>query len=143
RAIKELKLTPDSLQKRFTMIITEVNELIRKMAPEEFVDAWSVDPRDGSVAFGSGYENWAISVPYMLKTGVKFKDIIDYVSTGRSKEIALKAKINDVVFDMVVKHLPPPSVAQRYRIPNIWRGDIGSEVGQAMMNTDASGPATF
>ena len=66
RAIKELKLTPDSLQKRFTTIISEVNELIRKMAPEEFVDDWSVDPRDGSVAFGSGYENWAISVPYML-----------------------------------------------------------------------------
>jgi elongation factor 2 len=143
RAIKELKLTPESLQKRFTNIITEVNELIRKMAPEEFVDAWSVDPRDGSVAFGSGYDNWAISVPYMLKTGVKFKDIIDYVSTGRTKEIAAKAKINDVVFDMVVKHLPSPAVAQKYRIPNIWRGDIGSEVGKAMVATDAAGPTTF
>ena len=85
RAIKELQLTPESLQKRFTNIITEVNELIRRMAPDEFIDEWSVDPRDGSVAFGSGYENWAISVPYMIKTGVKFTDIIDYVSTGRSK----------------------------------------------------------
>jgi elongation factor 2 len=143
RAIKELKLTADSMQKRFTTIITEVNELIRKMAPEEFVDDWSVDPRDGSVAFGSGYENWAISVPYMQKTGVKFPDIFDYVSTGRSREIAQKARINDVVFDMVVKHLPSPKVAQRYRIPNIWRGDIGSTVGQAMMNTTAEGPTTF
>ncbi len=143
RAIKELKLTADSMQKRFTTIIAEVNELIRRMAPEEFVDEWSVDPRDGSVAFGSGYENWAISVPYMNKTGVKFKDIFDYVSTGRSKEIALKARINDVVFDMVVKHLPSPSTAQRYRIPNIWRGDATSAVGKAMVGTDASGPTTF
>ncbi|MCI4330549.1 MAG: elongation factor EF-2 [Thermoplasmata archaeon] len=143
RAIKELQLTPESLQKRFTTIISEVNELIRRMAPEEFVDTWSVDPRDGSVAFGSGYENWAISVPYMLKTGVKFKDIIDYVSTGRSREIALKARINDVVFDMVVKHLPSPSVAQKYRIPNIWKGDINSTVGQAMMTTNAEGPTAF
>ena len=93
------------------------------MAPEEFVDEWSVDPRDGSVAFGSGYENWAISVPYMQKTGVKFPDIIEYVTTGRTKEIAQKAKINDVIFDMVVRHLPNPHVAQRYRIPNIWKGD--------------------
>jgi elongation factor 2 len=143
RAIKELKLTADSMQKRFTTIIAEVNELIRKMAPEEFVDDWLVDPRDGSVAFGSGYENWAISVPYMLKTGVKFPDIFEFVSTGRSKEIAQRAKINDVIFDMVVKHLPMPTVAQKYRIPNIWKGDPTSVVGRAMSATDSSGPTAF
>ncbi|MCI4334284.1 MAG: elongation factor EF-2 [Thermoplasmata archaeon] len=143
RAIKELKLTTESFQKRFTEIIIEVNELIRKMAPEEFVDEWSVDPRDGSVAFGSGYENWAISVPYMQRTGVKFKDIVDYVSTGRSREIAQKAKINDVIFDMVVKHLPSPEIAQRYRIPNIWKGEPGSAVGLAMTGTQTDGPTAF
>jgi elongation factor 2 len=143
RAIKELKLTADSMQRRFTTIITEVNELIRKMAPEEFVDEWSVDPRDGSVAFGSGYENWAISVPYMQKTGVKFPDIFDFVSTGRSKEIAQRAKINDVIFDMVVRHLPSPAVAQKYRIPNIWKGEPDSPVGSAMVATDSSGPTAF
>ncbi len=143
RAIKELKLTPESLQKRFTNIISEVNELIRRMAPEEFIDEWSVDPRDGSVAFGSGYENWAISVPYMLKTGIKFPDIIDYVSTGRAREIAQKAKINDVIFDMVVRHLPSPHVAQRYRIPNIWKGGSGSALRQTMVATATDGPTSF
>jgi elongation factor 2 len=143
RAIKELKLTPEAFQKRFAAIIMEVNELIRKMAPEEFVDEWMVDPRNGSVAFGSGYENWAISVPYMQRTGVTFKDIIEYVSTDRSREIAKKARINDVVFDMVVKHLPNPGTAQKYRIPNIWRGDATSPVGLAMAATSAEGPTTF
>ncbi|HTT26496.1 MAG TPA: elongation factor EF-2 [Thermoplasmata archaeon] len=143
RAIKELQLTADSMQKRFATIIAEVNELIRRMAPEEFVDEWMTDARDGSVAFGSGYENWAISVPYMQKTGVKFKDIFDFVSTGRSREIAQRARINDVVFDMVVKHLPGPAVAQKYRIPNIWKGDSTSVVGTAMANTDPDGPTTF
>ena len=143
RAIKELKLTSDSFQKRFLNIISEVNELIRKMAPEEFVDDWSVDPRDGSVAFGSGYENWAISIPYMQKTGVKFPDIVDYVSKGKSKEIAQKARINDVVFDMVVKHLPNPVTAQKYRIPNIWKGDSGTPIGTAMSATDPEGPTAF
>jgi elongation factor 2 len=143
RAIKELKLTSDSFQKRFTTIIMEVNELIRRMAPDEFIEEWSVDPRNGSVAFGSGYENWAISIPYMLKTGVKFPDIINYVSTGRSKEIAQKARINDVIFDMVVRHLPNPMTAQKYRIPNIWKGDAGSVIGKAMSTTDAEGPTAF
>ncbi|MCI4325442.1 MAG: elongation factor EF-2, partial [Thermoplasmata archaeon] len=143
RAIKELKLTAESMQKRFTTIISEVNELIRRMAPEEFVEHWLVDPRNGSVAFGSGYENWAISVPYMQKTGVKFPDIFDFVSTGRSKEIAQRARINDVVFDMVVKHLPTPATAQKYRIPNIWRGDPASAVGQAMVATNPEAATTF
>ncbi|MGI0054788.1 MAG: elongation factor EF-2 [Thermoplasmata archaeon] len=143
RAIKELQLTPDSFQKRFLSIISEVNELIRRMAPEEFVDQWSVDPRNGSVAFGSGYENWAISVPYMQLTGIKFPDIIDFVSTGRAREIAQRARINDVIFDMVVRHLPSPRVAQKYRIPNIWKGDSASSMGQAMVATDASGPTSF
>jgi elongation factor 2 len=143
RAIKELQLTADSMQKRFATIIAEVNELIRRMAPEEFVDQWMTDARDGSVAFGSGYENWAISVPYMQKTGVKFKDIFDFVSTGRSREIAQRARINDVVFDMVVKHLPGPATAQKYRIPNIWKGDPTSTVGMAMTNTDPDGPTAF
>ncbi|MCI4361715.1 MAG: elongation factor EF-2, partial [Thermoplasmata archaeon] len=143
RAIKELKLTAESMQKRFTTIISEVNELIRRMAPEEFVEHWLVDPRNGSVAFGSGYENWAISVPYMQKTGVKFPDIFDFVSTGRSKEIAQRARINDVVFDMVVKHLPTPATAQKYRIPNIWRGDPASAVGQAMVATNPESATTF
>ncbi|HXQ78722.1 MAG TPA: elongation factor EF-2 [Thermoplasmata archaeon] len=143
RAIKELQLTSDALQKRFGAIISEVNELIRKMAPEEFVDEWSVDPRDGSVAFGSGYDNWAISVPYMQKTGVKFPDIIEYVTAGRTKEIAQKARINDVIFDMVIHHLPNPRQAQKYRIPNIWKGDTSSPVGIAMATTDAAGPTSF
>ncbi|MCI4322789.1 MAG: elongation factor EF-2 [Thermoplasmata archaeon] len=143
RAINELKLTPDALQKRFTIIIDEVNELIRRMAPEEFGDSWLVNPSNGSVAFGSGYANWAISVPYMKRTGVTFKDIIEYVSTDRPREIAAKARINDVIFDMVVQHLPNPGVAQKYRIPNIWKGDISTTVAKAMAATDPEGPTAF
>ncbi|EQD75995.1 Protein synthesis factor, GTP-binding domain protein, partial [mine drainage metagenome] len=74
RAIKELKLTSEAMQKRFVSIISEVNELIRRMAPPEYVESWQVKVENGSVAFGSGYENWAISLPYMLKTKVTFKD---------------------------------------------------------------------
>src|SRR4029077_20797724 len=67
----------------------------------------------------------------------------DFVSTGRSKEIAQRARINDVVFDMVVRYLPSPSVAQKYRIPNIWKGDPTTSVGQAMVATATDGPTAF
>jgi len=143
RAINELKLTPKMLQERFTKLIGEVNELIYKMAPPEFKDKWYVKVEDGSVAFGSAYQNWALSLPYMQKTNITFKDIYDLSIKGESKEIGKRAKINDVIFDMVVKHLPSPREAQKYRIPNIWHGDINSKIGQDMLNCKHDGETAF
>lgn len=90
RLINELKLTPEELQSRFIKIINDINNLIRKMAPEEFKDKWLVRVEDGSVAFGSAYNNWAISVPFMKKSGITFKDIIKYCEEDRQDELAEK-----------------------------------------------------
>ncbi len=79
----------------------------------------------------------------MQKTKVTFKDINQMVTEGRSKELAGLAKINDVIFDMVVRHLPNPLEAQKYRIPHIWKGPLESPVGQAMVHADPEGPLAF
>jgi elongation factor 2 len=139
RLIKELKLSPEEMQNRFMKIITQVNKLIKQMAPPEFKEEWQVSVNDGSVAFGSAYLNWAISVPYMKETGITFKDIIDYTESGNEKELAKKAQIHQIILDMVVDHLPNPLRAQKYRIPKIWRGDISTDVGQEMMAVDRNG----
>ena len=140
RLLNELKLTPEELQNRFMKIIADVNKLIQKMAPEEFKKEWVVNVMEGSVAFGSAYHNWAISVPYMQKTKITFKDIIDYCEKENQKELAEKAPLHEVLLDMVIKHLPNPVEAQKYRIPNIWKGDLESEIGKAMVNCDPNGP---
>ena len=44
---------------------------------------------------------------------------------------------------MVVDHLPTPKEAQKYRIPHIWRGDIGSELGKSMVETRDDGPLSI
>lgn len=139
RLIKELKLSPEEMQNRFMKIITQVNKLIRQMAPPEFKEEWQVNVNDGSVAFGSAYCNWAISVPHMKETGITFKDIIDYTERGEVKELAKKAQVHQIILDMVVNHLPNPLTAQKYRIPKIWRGDPDSEVGRQMMGVDRNG----
>ncbi|ADC70336.1 translation elongation factor aEF-2 [Methanocaldococcus sp. FS406-22] len=140
RLINELKLTPEELQSRFIKIINDINNLIRKMAPEEFKDKWLVRVEDGSVAFGSAYNNWAISVPFMKKSGITFKDIIKYCEEDKQDELAEKAPLHEVVLDMVIKHLPSPPEAQKYRIPHLWKGDLESEAGKAMLNCDPNGP---
>lgn len=139
RLINELKLTPEELQNRFVAIITEFNKLIRNTAPKEFKKKWQVNVNDGSVAFGSAYNNWAISVPLMKKTGLTFKDIIDYNENENQKELAETARIHEILLDIVIKHLPNPLTAQKYRIENMWPGDMESDIGKSMVNCDSKG----
>ena len=146
RLINELKVTPEEMQQRFVKIVTGVNKLIARYAPEEFKKAWQVRIEDGTVAFGSAYHNWAISVPYMKKSGITFKDIYDYNQKGDKtaiRELARKSPVHEVLLDMVIEHLPNPIEAQKYRIPNIWKGDLDSPVGKAMLSCDPNGPVAM
>ncbi|VVB61318.1 Elongation factor 2 [uncultured archaeon] len=140
RLIKELKLSPEEVQQRLAKHIAAVNTLIKKYAPLERQADWMVDVNSGKVVFGSAYHNWAISVPFMKKSGVTFKDIFDAVNGGTEKEFAKKAKAYEVLLDAVIHHLPSPYEAQRYRIKKIWTGDPESPEGKSMGNCDPNGP---
>ena len=137
RLINELKLTPDELQKRLLKIIAEANKIVQMKQPEG-ID-WRVDVNGGSVAFGSGFHKWAINVPYMKKTGIGFADIIKYCNDGNQKELSKRAPVHTIILDMAVRHLPSPVQAQKIRIPQIWKGDLESEIGKSMMECDAKG----
>ncbi|HIE41501.1 MAG TPA: elongation factor EF-2 [Candidatus Aenigmarchaeota archaeon] len=139
RLIKELKLTPEDMQKRFERYIKEVNELIVKYAEPEFRNKWLVNVANGSVAFGSAFRNWAISLPFMQKTKITFKDITEMTNSGKDKELAKKASLHKVVSEMVIKHLPNPFDAQKYRIPKIWQGEIETDIGKQMLECNAKG----
>ncbi|UCD04244.1 MAG: elongation factor EF-2 [Candidatus Woesearchaeota archaeon] len=143
RMIKELKLTPQQMQEKFTKIIAEVNNLIESKAPDEFKQKWKVNVNDGSVAFGSAYHNWGLSIPFMKKKGVTFNDIFEAYEKGDRKPLQKKAPIYEVFLDMVVKHLPNPVEAQKYRIPRLWRGDINSPLGKSLLNCDQKGDPVF
>ncbi|ODS36326.1 elongation factor EF-2 [Candidatus Altiarchaeales archaeon WOR_SM1_SCG] len=137
RLINELKLTPEELQNRFMKIYNEVNKIIKQRQPEG-ID-WTVSIPGGSVAFGSAYNNWAINVPHMKKTGITFKDIIEYCNNENQKELADKSPAHEILLDMAIMHLPNPLYAQKLRIPQIWSGDIESEIGKSMMECNPNG----
>ena len=143
RLINELQVTPEDMMKRFEEQITKVNALIRQFAPTEHRKDWQVSVTDGTVAFGSAYHNWGITVPYMQKSGVNFTQIFEYCNNEQQKELAKKAPVHEVLLDMAVEMLPSPLVAQKYRIPNIWQGDLESEIGTAMLSCDSSGPLSL
>ncbi|BAB60219.1 translation elongation factor EF-2 [Thermoplasma volcanium GSS1] len=143
RLINELRLNSDEMQKRFTKIISDVNKLISKYAPKEFTKEWQVSVQDGKVAFGSAYNNWAISVPSMAETKITFKDIVEYVKNGKQKELAQKNQLHKIILNMVIRHLPDPKTAQSYRIKQIWKGDLETEVGKSMVSCDFKGPVAM
>ena len=143
RLINELQVTPEDMQERFMAQITKVNTLISEFAPAEHRKDWRVSVADGTVAFGSAYHNWGITVPYMAKSGISFTDIFEYCHNEQQKELAKKAPVHEVLLDMSVDKLPSPLVAQQYRIPNIWNGDLESEAGAAMLACDPNGPLSL
>ncbi|MEM3318178.1 MAG: elongation factor EF-2, partial [Thermoplasmatales archaeon] len=140
RLINELKLGPDDMVKRFIKIITEINRLLKKYSPEEFKNLWQVNVENGSVIFGSAFNNWAISSKSTPKTSIGFKEVYQYLQAGDQKTLAKKSPLHKVLLDAVVHHLPSPKEAQVYRVPQIWKGDQNSDVGKAMINCDSNGP---
>ena len=146
RLIRELKLNPEAIQQRFMKIFQEFNEAIARIAESEYAHKWAVDINDGSVAFGSARDNWALSVPFMKKKGVTFKDIINLYSMQEQerKDWCWKnAPLYEVVLDMVVKHMPDPLEAQKYRIPKIWKGELESEMGKDLLTCNPNGKLAF
>ena len=143
RLIKELKLTPEAMQERFVKIIAEVNAKIKGIAEEEYGDKWQVNVQDGSVCFGSAFHNWAMSLDYMQKNNISFKDIIDAYENDTWKELGKKAPLHVVLLNAVIKHHPNPLAAAEYRIPKIWHGDLESPMGQSLLKGDPKGPLAF
>src|SRR3989338_8624516 len=147
RLINELKLAPEQMQERFVRIITDVNRFIKQIAPKEIGEKLQVSVSDGSVSFGSAFHNWALNIPYMQKKGITFKNVIEaYTSSGKQeaqKKLAEQAPLHEVVLNMVVRHLPNPLIAQEYRVPKIWHGDIESPEGVSLTKCDPHGPLFF
>ena len=142
RLIKELRLTPEQMQERLATVVTNFNALLDTYAEPEYRDKWKVSIQDGSVTFGSAKDRWGINVDVMKEKGVSFKDVITaYSEEGSIEALVEKAPLADGILGMVVKHHPPPHVAQKYRVPKIWKGDLDSDIGKAILNCDDNGPA--
>ena len=143
RLIKEVKLTPQEMEKKFLSIIEHVNQLIEDIAPEGYKEKWKVGVGEGSVAFGSAFHNWALSFPYMKEHGLTFKDVIDAYENDNHQELAKKAPLHKVVLETSIEHHPNPIDAQKYRIPRIWHGEKDSDVGKSLINCDSKGEPVF
>jgi len=140
RAIVEQKISKEMMIEKFSKLVAEFNQKIMNILPAPLNKQWQVSIQDGTVAFGSAKNNWAISAPFMQRSGITFKDIFEYCSKdGGQKELARKSPLHEVVLEMAIKHIQNPVDAQKLRIPTIWKGDLESPLGKQMLNCDPKG----
>ncbi len=140
RLIKELRLTPEKMQETLAGVVSNFNQLVETYAEPEYKEKWKVSIQEASVTFGSAKDRWAINVDVMKEKGISFKDVIDAYQNEKVADLVEKAPLADAVLGMVVKHHPPPHIAQKYRIPQIWKGDLDSDIGKALLACSDDGP---
>jgi len=143
RLINELKLNAEQIEEKFTRIIGNFNDLIEVYGESPFKDEWKVDPAKGSVVFGSALHKWGFTLNVAKQKGIKFSDIIEGYKNADFEKLENILPLYSAILDMAVKNIPNPLEAQKYRVEKIWRGNITSEVGQAMVLCDDDGPAVM
>ena len=143
RLIKELKLNAEQMQTKLLRIIRDFNNLISIYGEKDHRDHWKVDPTKGTVAFGSALHKWGFTLDIAQEKGIKISDVVDAYQNGREEELAELVPLHKAILDMAVKNLPNPIVAQKYRVPKVWKGEIDSELGKAMSTCDETGPTVM
>jgi elongation factor 2 len=143
RLIRELKLSSDEVQKKLLRIIRDFNNLIEIYGEPEFKNEWKVDAAKGTVAFGSALHKWGFTLEMAEQKGIKFSDIVETYKKEQWQGLPETLPIHTAILDMVVKHHPNPIEAQKYRIPKIWKSDIDSDIGQAMLHCRDDGPTVM
>ncbi|TXT59462.1 MAG: Elongation factor 2 [Promethearchaeota archaeon] len=145
RLVRELKLTDDQIRKKYSRIINDFNKQIERYAPSPFDKEWQVSPADGNVAFGSALHKWGFTLNILKQSQLNFSAIRKrYKKETYSKEtysdLAVYLPIDKAILEMIVNHLPNPLEAQKYRIQEIWSGDMNSQIGKALLECDPQGP---
>ncbi len=140
RLIKELKLPPAKVYERVDIIVSKVNALIKKVAPTGYAKDWRVSFQDGSVAIGSAKTGWAFTMKTLEKKDIKPNVVFEKYAEGDEMWLRENLPLDDALLEMIVKHLPNPQEAQKYKIPRIWKGDLDSPEGKALLDVDPNGP---
>ncbi|MCK5237969.1 MAG: GTP-binding protein [Candidatus Thorarchaeota archaeon] len=140
RLINELKLPPAKVYERIDIIIAKVNELIKKVAPKELVKEWLTSFQNGSVAIGSAKTGWAFTMKTLEKKNIKPNIVFEKYNEGDERWLRDNLPLDEALLEMIVKHLPNPKDAQKYKIPRIWKGDPESPEGKALLECDPKGP---
>ena len=143
RLINELKLSAKEVYTKTTRIISKFNDLIEVYAEPKLGKEWKVTAVADNVVFGSALHNWGFTLHQAQTSGIKLSRIIEVYKTKEFEKLKKMFPLHLAVLCSIVKCLPNPAEAQKYRIEKIWRGNMDSEVGHALTSCSDEGPVVF
>ncbi len=82
RLITEMRMSPDNAYEQFKKIIRDFNTLVETYAPSEYKKIWRVNPRQGTVAFGSAIQRFGLTIPALAE--------IWHKKTGQPIDVLIK-----------------------------------------------------
>ena len=140
RLIKELKMDAAAVQEKLIRIINQFNTIVQTYGDEQVRNKWTVNAAEGTVAFGSALDRWGFTLPILQKKGLTFNDIVESYREGKLEKLQELLPLSEAILEMAVHKLPNPIVAQPFRLPRVWKGELDGEIGKAMINLDDDGP---
>lgn len=143
KLITNLRLSAEKIQEKISRIIQGFNNLIEIYGEKPFKESWKVSVSRGNVAFGSALHKWGLTFDIAKEKGLRFSDIIEAYKNDNWPDLQEKIPLHRALLEMVIEKMPDPCKAQNYRIPKIWRGDLNSEVGKAMLECNSEGPTAI
>ena len=143
RLIRELKLNEDKIQKRLEYIIQMFNKILINILPEKYYEKWKIIPQNNNVIFGSALHHWGFTYSQLTRSGKNFDDIINlYKQSNHITEVKRIGyemfPLDKAVLNTIIDITPDPKTAQKYRMINIWKGDLNSKIGQDLINCSRS-----
>lgn len=154
RLFRERKLSARKTAVEINKVVREFNAMLGKYLDDELLEQWEVSFSKGSLSVGSALDKWGLDITSLKKeSGGKddasalanaflqiLEDIEEAYGTDRRKELANRHPVSRVVLDSVIRVLPDPQVAQSYRIPSFWEGNLESQFGKNLLNCSDDGP---
>jgi len=143
RLINELKLTVEEIQTKILRIIRDFNNIIELYCELPFKNKWKVSLSKENIILGSALHKWGLTIETARRKGIRFSDIIEEYKRGNLQNLQEVIPLHKTLLEIIVRELPNPIEAQKYRIPKIWRGNLNSEIGRAMLECDPNGPTSI
>jgi elongation factor 2 len=140
RLITELHLDAEQIEKKLLQIISNFNDLIEIYGESPFKEQWKINPVKDNVVFGAALHGWGFTLNMARNKGIKFTNIIEAYKDASFDKLQKLLPVQEAIFEMVIKSIPNPKVAQSYRVEKIWSGLMKTEAGLAMAECNDSGP---
>ncbi len=154
RLINEKKMDASKVAEEISRVVREFNAMLGKHLDDDILEKWEVSFSRGSLCIGSALDKWAIGIESLLeKTHEKkdaaelskafialLEDVVNIYRTEEERILSEKYHLARSILNALVKVVPNPPNAQKYRVPTFWEGNPSSDIGKGLLTCDKTGP---